>query len=245
MDHVWICIVLYGINQPQNKKKKNSRSLACPHPSHTTILSLYSPDNSHCACQQPCLLAFLKHCGRFCAEVELRWSPLSGSPVLWEVWIHRRGFSRHTHPPKAERKPLSLWYMRIVYVFKMPGWREGSGLRERSEVMTRKCMFTANTWRTLCKISEPQGCHYTVFLTSATFPSHPKTHDCNANKDRGPALRPETQSQIERHRNVLKTSRFFFFPVFFFFFPSRWRLALESLSCSCAGEPDFWLNQLV
>lgn len=28
-------------------------------------------------------------------EVELRWSPLSGSPVLWEVYIHHTGFSRH------------------------------------------------------------------------------------------------------------------------------------------------------
>lgn len=112
-------------------------------------------------------------------------------------------------------------HVRIVCVFKVPGWREGGGLRERSEVMTRKCMFTANTWRTLCKISEPQGCHYTVFLTSATFPSHPKTHDCNANKDGGPVLRPETQSQIERHRNVLKTSSFlfFFYLLLFFFFP--------------------------
>lgn len=32
-------------------------------------------------------------CGRFCVEEELRWSPLSGRLVLWEVWIHRTGFS--------------------------------------------------------------------------------------------------------------------------------------------------------
>lgn len=30
-----------------------------------------------------------------CVEVELRWSPLSGSLVLWEVYIHHTGFSRH------------------------------------------------------------------------------------------------------------------------------------------------------
>lgn len=28
-------------------------------------------------------------------EVELRWSPLSRSRVLWEVYIHHTGFSRH------------------------------------------------------------------------------------------------------------------------------------------------------
>lgn len=151
---------------------------------------------------------------------------MSGSPVLWEVCIHRRGFSRHMQTfaetlqkPSTNHCPYDMYsHVRIVCVFKVPGRRKGGGLHERSEVMTRKCMFTANTWRTLCKISEPQGYHYTVFLTSATFPSHPKTHDCNANKDRGPVLRPGTQSQIERHRKVLKTSRFssslfFSFPV--------------------------------
>lgn len=68
-------------------------------------------------------------------------------------------------------------------------------------------MFIANTWRTLGRISEPQGCHYTVFLTSATFPSHPKTHDCSANKehassgdtetDRAARKNPEPQSASE------------------------------------------------
>lgn len=44
-------------------------------------------------------------------------------------------------------------------------------------------VFIANTWETLGRIGESQGCHYTAFLTSATFPSHPKTHDCSANKE--------------------------------------------------------------
>lgn len=62
-------------------------------------------------------------------------------------------------------------------------------------------MFIANTWRTMGRISEPQGCHYTVFLTSATFPSHPKTHDWSANKEHVSALSRniKTDLLLENH----------------------------------------------
>lgn len=85
-------------------------------------------------------------------------------------------------------------------------------------------MFIANTWRTLGRISEPQGCHYTVFLTSATFPSHPKTHDCNKNKKHAPSRNTQTHWLQEKrhHKNLLGLS--------------GWHLELESFGCSCAGE---------
>ncbi len=54
-------------------------------------------------------------------------------------------------------------------------------------------MFMANTWRTVDRISEPQGCHYIVFLTSATLPSHP-THDYSADKERVFALSRNTNT---------------------------------------------------
>lgn len=49
-------------------------------------------------------------------------------------------------------------------------------------------MFIANTWRTLAPNGRPQGCDHIVFLASATFPSHPKTHDCKANKGHAATL---------------------------------------------------------
>lgn len=94
-------------------------------------------------------------------------------------------------------------------------------------------MFIANTWRTLGRISEPQGCHYTVFLTSATFPSHPKTHDCSANKEHASSgdtedrENPSPQSASEPLGS-----------------PGR-HVELKSRCCSCAEEPDFGLNRLV
>lgn len=75
-------------------------------------------------------------------------------------------------------------------------------------------MFIANTWRTLGRISQPQGCDYTVFLTSATFSSHPKTHDCNANKGHTAAL-----SSSGSFGSALVTSG-----------------AGVCVCCSCAGE---------
>lgn len=89
----------------------------------------------------------------------------------------------------SERNPLS-WCSSCahyrIYVIKVV---VGCVVCEQSEVMQRwDSVFIANTWRTLGRISEPQGCHYTVFLTSATFPSHPKTHDCSANKEHASAL---------------------------------------------------------
>lgn len=79
-------------------------------------------------------------------EVELRWSPLSGSLVLWEVYIHHTGFSRHmqtlagnsvghTHLPFFSQTELELGHfwsinhcpyvprVHIIYVFKVvEGW---------------------------------------------------------------------------------------------------------------------------
>lgn len=36
-------------------------------------------------------------------EVEPRWPPLSGSLVLWEVYIHHTGFSRDTQTSADDR----------------------------------------------------------------------------------------------------------------------------------------------
>lgn len=68
-------------------------------------------------------------------------------------------------------------------------------------------MFIANTWRTLGRISEPQGCHYTVFLTSATFPSHPKTHDCSANKEHASSGDTETDRAARKKPRTAKCLR--------------------------------------
>lgn len=56
-------------------------------------------------------------------------------------------------------------------------WRR-NGFRA-CEVTRWTGLLIGNTWRTLGWISQPQGCDYTVFLTSAMIPSHPKTHKAN------------------------------------------------------------------
>lgn len=63
-------------------------------------------------------------------------------------------------------------------------------------------VFITNTWGTLGRISEPQGCHYTVFLTSATFPSHPKTHDRSENKEYAALCMNTTQRQTHSQKTV-------------------------------------------
>lgn len=57
-----------------------------------------------------------------------------------------------------------------------------------SEATRWTSFFRANTWRTLGRIGRPQGRDYTSFLTSAPFPSHPETHDREANKGQAAAL---------------------------------------------------------
>lgn len=108
-------------------------------------------------------------------------------------------------------------------------------------------MCTADTWRALCEIGEPRtGVISLLFLHQPQFPSHPKTHDWNANT--ADQLRPETQSQIESHRSVLQTSGFgVFFSVFFFasFFLPPSLCPAAAAAAAAAGQPDFWLNQLV
>lgn len=77
-------------------------------------------------------------------EVELRWPPLSGRLVLWEVYIHRTGFSRDTqtlddervldmpaslsHTQHTEQESRHCWsiihcpyvpHVHIIYIFKV------------------------------------------------------------------------------------------------------------------------------
>lgn len=51
-----------------------------------------------------------------CVEVKLRWPPLSGSLVLWEVYVHHTGFSRDMQTLADDRVwaiPTSFSYTQL------------------------------------------------------------------------------------------------------------------------------------